>query len=336
MFLLSINWPPPVYDMPTYTPYDASTLALVFEILKNSLKSMTNTGLLILGACLAAGAVFSIVGGFVCRALALEDGVRRNMFRREVSNLDMKRNAGSIAINREMNMHVNFLARRLYHFLHREEEIEEGIYKRELAHEIDQRIKEKHPEWAVERRMDSAEAERQYREQTRQQRLEDFIRRTKEKDEFEAALRQQNRDRAAQRIVQRRLDTLEANEILRSEHGEKLVHDAVERSWVNDEAQAAFRVQNPAGAVRRSVQNRLDSMEADKVLRTEHRKELVNNRAGNMMVNRAAKIRYQEMLKEEHQAEAAAQLKASMRAQEAVVNPVTGEVTHKPRRRKKK
>ena len=129
---------------------------------------------------------------------------------------------------------------------------------------------------------------------------------------------------------------MEANEILRSEHGEKLVHDAVERSWVNDEAQAAFRVQNPAGAVRRSVQNRLDSMEADKVLRTEHRKELVNNRAGNMMVNMAAKIRYQQMQEDDRQAEAAAQLKASMRAQEAEVNPVTGEVTYKSHKRRKK
>ncbi len=354
MFLLSINWPPPVYDMPTYTPYDASTLASVFEILKNSLKSMTNTGLLILGACLAAGAIFSIVGGFVRRALSLEDGVRRNMFRREVSNIDMKRNSGSIAVNREMNMHMNFLARKLYHKLHREDEIEEGIYKRELAHEIDQRIKEKHPEWAIERRMDSAEAERQYREQTRQQRLEDFIRRTKEKDEFEAALRQQNRDRAAQRIVQRRLDTLEANEILRSEHGEKLVHDAVERSWVNDEAQAAFRVQNPAGAVRRSVQNRLDSMEADKVLRREHWEDLIINRAEGMAISKAAKIRYREMQDEERYTEAYNQTQAILKAreerlqghqieeptaQEPEVNPVTGEITaaqSKPRKRRKK
>ena len=268
--LLELNWPPPVYEMPTYVPYSASDLASVFEILKNSLKSMTNTGLLILGICLAAGSIFSIVGNFVRRALALEDGVKRNMFRREVGNLDMKRNAGSIAINREMNMHMNFLARKLYHKLHREDEIEEGIYKRELAHEVDQRIKEKHPEWAIERRMESAETDRQYREQTRQQRLDDFIRRTREKDEFEAALRQQNRERAAQRIVQSRLDSMEANEILRSEHGEKLVHDAVERSWVSDEAQAAFRAQNPDRAVQRMVQNRLDSMKANKEIMESH------------------------------------------------------------------
>lgn len=334
--LLEIQWPPPVYEMPTYVPFDSSSLEVVADILKGTMKSVSNTGLLIMGVLISFKLVFAIVGGFLRHKFAVSDGVRRNELRREIGNLDMKRNSGSIAVNREMNMHMNFLARQLYHKFHREDEIEEGIYKRELAHEVDQRIKEKHPEWAIEKRMESAEAERQYREQARQQRLEDFIRRTKEKDEFEAALRQQNRDRAAQRIVQRRLDTLEANEILRSEHGEKLVHDAVERSWVNDEAQAAFRVQNPAGAVRRSVQNRLDSMEADKVLRTEHRKELVNNRAGNMMVNMAAKIRYQEMLKEEHQAEAAAQLKASMRAQEAEVNPVTGEVTYKSHKRRKK
>lgn len=286
--LLELNWPPPVYEMPTYVPYSASDLASVFEILKNSLKSMTNTGLLILGICLAAGSIFSIVGNFVRRALALEDGVKRNMFRREVGNLDMKRNAGSIAINREMNMHMNFLARKLYHKLHREDEIEEGIYKRELAHEVDQRIKEKHPEWAIERRMESAETDRQYREQTRQQRLDDFIRRTREKDEFEAALRQQNRERAAQRIVQRRLD----------------------------------------------------SMEADKVLRTEYRKELVDNRAEGIAISKAAKIRYQQMQEEDRQAQAAAQLIASARTQETEVNPVTGEVTQKPRksrrRRKKK
>ena len=237
-----------------------------------------------MGVLISFKLVFAIVGGFLCHKFAVSDGVRKNELRREIGNLDMKRNSGSIAVNREMNMHMNFLARQLYHKFHREDEIEEGIYKRELAHEVDQRIKEKHPEWAIEKRMESAEAERQYREQARQQRLEDVIRRTREKDEFEAALRQQERDRAAQRIVQ----------------------------------------------------SRLDSMEADKILRTEHREELVNNRAEGIAISRAAKIRYQQMQEEDHQAQAAAQLKASMRAQEAEVNPVTGEVTYKSHKRRKK
>lgn len=354
--LLEIQWPPPVYEMPTYVPFDSSSLEVVADILKGTMKSVSNTGLLIMGVLISFKLVFAIVGGFLRHKFAVSDGVRRNELRREIGTLDMKRNSGDIAINREMNMFMNHLARQRYYKYHREDEIEEGIYKRELAHEIDQRIKEKHPEWAVERRMDSAEAERQYREQIRQQRLEDFIRRTKEKDEFEAALRQQNRDRAAQRIVQRRLDTLEANEILRSEHGEKLVHDAVERSWVNDEAQAAFRVQNPAGAVRRSVQNRLDSMEADKVLRREHWEDLIINRAEGMAISKAAKIRYREMQDEERYTEAYNQTQAILKAreerlqghqveepaaQEPEINPVTGEITaaqsnSKPRRRKKK
>ena len=282
--LLEIQWPPPVYEMPTYVPFDSSSLEVVADILKGTMKSVSNTGLLIMGVLISFKLVFAIVGGFLRHKFAVSDGVRRNELRREIGNLDMKRNSGSIAVNREMNMHMNFLARQLYHKFHREDEIEEGIYKRELAHEVDQRIKEKHPEWAIEKRMESAEAERQYREQARQQRLEDFIRRTKEKDEFEAALRQQNRDRAAQRIVQ----------------------------------------------------SRLDSMEADKILRTEHREELVNNRAEGIAISRAAKIRYQQMQEEDHQAQAAAQLKASMRAQETQINPVTGEITPKPHRRRRK
>ena len=282
--LLEIQWPPPVYEMPTYVPFDSSSLEVVADILKGTMKSVSNTGLLIMGVLISFKLVFAIVGGFLCHKFAVSDGVRKNELRREIGNLDMKRNSGSIAVNREMNMHMNFLARQLYHKFHREDEIEEGIYKRELAHEVDQRIKEKHPEWAIEKRMESAEAERQYREQARQQRLEDFIRRTREKDEFEAALRQQDRDRAAQRIVQ----------------------------------------------------SRLDSMEADKILRTEHREELVNNRAEGIAISRAAKIRYQQMQEDDRQAEAAAQLKASMRAQEAEVNPVTGEVTYKSHKRRKK
>lgn len=281
---MSINWPPPAYEMPTYVPYDTSILGPLMEGLKMSLKSMTNTGIIIMGICISVGLIVTIFSGFISHALAVRNGVRKNELRREIGNLDMKRNSGSIAVNREMNMHMNFLARQLYHKFHREDEIEEGIYKRELAHEVDQRIKEKHPEWAIEKRMESAEAERQYREQARQQRLEDFIRRTREKDEFEAALRQQERDRAAQRIVQ----------------------------------------------------SRLDSMEADKILRTEHREELVNNRAEGIAISRAAKIRYQQMQEDDRQAEAAAQLKASMRAQEAEVNPVTGEVTYKSHKRRKK
>lgn len=282
--LLEIQWPPPVYEMPTYVPFDSSSLEVVADILKGTMKSVSNTGLLIMGVLISFKLVFAIVGGFFRHKFAVSDGVRKNELRREIGNLDMKRNSGSIAVNREMNMHMNFLARQLYHKFHREDEIEEGIYKRELAHEVDQRIKEKHPEWAIEKRMESAEAERQYREQARQQRLEDFIRRTREKDEFEAALRQQERDRAAQRIVQ----------------------------------------------------SRLDSMEADKILRTEHREELVNNRAEGIAISRAAKIRYQQMQEDDRQAEAAAQLKASMRAQEAEVNPVTGEVTYKSHKRRKK
>lgn len=282
--LLEIQWPPPVYEMPTYVPFDSSSLEVVADILKGTMKSVSNTGLLIMGVLISFKLVFAIVGGFFRHKFAVSDGVRKNELRREIGNLDMKRNSGDIAINREMNMHMNFLARQLYHKFHREDEIEEGIYKRELAHEVDQRIKEKHPEWAIEKRMESAEAERQYREQARQQRLEDFIRRTREKDEFEAALRQQERDRAAQRIVQ----------------------------------------------------SRLDSMEADKILRTEHREELVNNRAEGIAISRAAKIRYQQMQEDDRQAEAAAQLKASMRAQEAEVNPVTGEVTYKSHKRRKK
>lgn len=77
-------------------------------------------------------------------------------------------------------------------------------------------------------------------------------------------------------------------------------------------------------------------MEADKILRTEHREELVNNRAEGIAISRAAKIRYQQMQEDDRQAEAAAQLKASMRAQEAEVNPVTGEVTYKSHKRRKK
>lgn len=286
-----VDWPPPVYKMPTYVPYDAADLEPVTDILKGTMKSTTNTGMSIMGALVSVSLVFSIVGGFLRHKFAVSDGVRRNEFRREVGNLDMKRNSEDIAFNREMNMHMNFLAKQRYHRNHHDDEVAEGVYQRELSHEIDQAVREKHPEWAVERRINSAETERLFREQTRQQRLKDFIQRTQEKDEFEAALRQQNRERAAQRIVQNRLDALEANEILRSEHGEKLVHDAVQRSWVNDEAQAAYRGQNPAGAIRRSVQNRLDSMEADKVLRSEYREELVNNRAEGIIISREAKER---------------------------------------------
>jgi len=283
------NWPPPAYEMPTYVPYDASALGSVFDILKNSMKSMTNTGLLIMGACISAGLIFSVIGGFLRRSLALSDGVRRNMFRREVGNLDMKRNSGDIAVNREMNMHMNFLARQRYHKFHHDEEVEEGIYKRELAHEVDQKFREKHPDWVIEngvnRRMDSAQSERAFREQTRQQRLDDFIQRTRERDEFDAELRRQYRDRASQRIVQNRLDSMEANEILRSEHGEKLVHDAVQRSWVNDESQAAFRAQNPDRAAQRIVQNRLDSMKANEILRSEHEDELIKDSVGRTLVS---------------------------------------------------
>ena len=239
--LLEIQWPPPVYEMPTYVPFDASAMETVGAILKGTMKSVSNTGLLIMGVLISFKLVFAIVGGFLRHKFAVSDGVRRNELRREIGNADMKRNYESIAVNREMNMHMNFLARKLYHKLHREDEIEEGIYKRELAHEIDQRIKEKHPEWAIERRMDSAEAERQYREQTRQQRLEDFIRRTKEKDEFEAALRQQNRDRAAQRIVQSRLDGMEADKILRTEHREELVVNRAEGMIISREAKEKSR-----------------------------------------------------------------------------------------------
>ena len=239
--LLEIQWPPPVYEMPTYVPFDASAMETVGAILKGTMKSVSNTGLLIMGVLISFKLVFAIVGGFLRHKFAISDGVRRNELRREIGNLDMKRNSGDIAINREMNMHMNFLARRLYHKLHHEDEVEEGIYKRELAHEVDQRIKEKHPEWAIERRMDSAEAERQYREQPRQQRLEDFIRRTKEKDEFEAALRQQNRDRAAQRIVQSRLDGMEADKILRTEHREELVVNRAEGMIISREAKEKSR-----------------------------------------------------------------------------------------------
>ena len=312
-----VEWPPPVYEMPTYVPYDAADLEPVTDILKGTMKSTTNTGMSIMGALVSVSLVFSIVGGFLRHKFAVSDGVRRNELRREIGNLDMKRNSEDIAINREMNMHMNFLAKQRYHRNHHDDEVAEGIYQRELSHEIDQKIREKHPEWAVERRINSAETERLFREQTRQQRLEDFIRRTEERDEFEAALRQQHRDRAAQRIVQNRLDGLEANEILRSEHGEKLVHDAVQRSWVNDEAQAAYRGQNPAGAIRRSVQNRLDSMEADKVLRSEYREELVNNRAEGIIISREAKERARAIV--------------IKKSPEPEINPETGEISEAAR-----
>ena len=239
--LLEIQWPPPVYEMPTYVPFDASAMETVGAILKGTMKSVSNTGLLIMGVLISFKLVFAIVGGFLCHKFAVSDGVRKNELRREIGNLDMKRNSGSIAVNREMNMHMNFLARQLYHKFHREDEIEEGIYKRELAHEVDQRIKEKHPEWAIEKRMESAEAERQYREQARQQRLEDFIRRTREKDEFEAALRQQERDRAAQRIVQSRLDSMEADKILRTEHREELVNNRAEGIAISRAAKIRYQ-----------------------------------------------------------------------------------------------
>lgn len=165
-----VDWPPPVYKMPTYVPYDAADLEPVTDILKGTMKSTTNTGMSIMGALVSVSLVFSIVGGFLRHKFAVSDGVRRNEFRREVGNLDMKRNSEDIAINREMNMHMNHLAKQRYHKRHHDDEVAEGIYQRELSHEIDQAVREKHPEWAVERRINSAETERLFREQTRQQR----------------------------------------------------------------------------------------------------------------------------------------------------------------------
>ena len=127
--LLEIQWPPPVYEMPTYVPFDSSSLEVVADILKGTMKSVSNTGLLIMGVLISFKLVFAIVGGFLRHKFAVSDGVRKNELRREIGNLDMKRNSGDIAINREMNMHMNFLARQLYHKFHREDEIEEGIYK---------------------------------------------------------------------------------------------------------------------------------------------------------------------------------------------------------------
>lgn len=250
-----VDWPPPVYEMPTYVPYDAADLEPVTDILKGTMKSTTNTGMSIMGALVSVSLVFSIVGGFLRHKFAVSDGVRRNELRREIGNLDMKRNSEDIAINREMNMHMNFLAKQRYHRNHHDDEVAEGIYQRELSHEIDQKIREKHPEWAVERRINSAETERQFREQTRQQRLEDFIQRTQEKDEFEAALRQQNRERAAQRIVQNRLDSMEADKVLRSEYREELVNNRAEGIIVSREAKERAR----AIVIKKSPEPEIDS-----------------------------------------------------------------------------
>lgn len=288
-FLLEIQWPPPVYEMPTYVPFDSSSLEVVTDILKGTMKSISNIGLLIMGVLISFNVVFSVIRAFLHHKFAVSDGIYRNKLNREINNLDMKRNSEDIAANREMNMFMNHLARQRYHKNHREEEIEEGIYKRELAHEIDQRIKEKHPEWAVERRMDSAEAERQYREQTRQQRLEDFIRRTKEKDEFEAALRQQNRERAAQRIVQSRLDSMKANKEIMEHHYGEALENAFDRKVLNAEADMAFNVEKyeialesraVSGVVSHDARARRDEIIRSRIQADRHREEHTQQESG--------------------------------------------------------
>jgi len=219
---LAFEWPPKNYDMPRTvltTDLVRNTLTGLF----GSIRSIANTGLMILGIWLSVCLIAGIFDKYVMNKIRIREGVQKREFQRAIKAADRAENMESIVNDRVADMEVSAMARQRYRELHPRADIEERIYQRELAYNADLEYQNLHPRVGIEKRIRQKEiayyADREYQSLHPREAIE-------------------------KRIRQREIMN-DADWEYRELHPEADVENAVYRKEVAREANLAYRERNP-------------------------------------------------------------------------------------------
>lgn len=149
------DWPPKPYDMPK-TVLTTELVGSYLGGLFNSIRAVGSMGFVI---SMILAAVF-IIPVFV-RNVYLKDfleqqaigkAVGKKEFSRSVRAADRAKNREAIINERVAEMEINSEARKRFHSLHRDDELEERLYQRELSYSAQIAFLDNHPEMKKRRR----------------------------------------------------------------------------------------------------------------------------------------------------------------------------------------
>lgn len=213
----AVEWPPKSYDMPR-TVLTPKLVTDSLAGLRSSIKSMGNTGLLILGITLSVSLIFSMFDDFFLGRLRLLEAVKKNEFRRSVRAMDRAKNLDAIVDDRVAEMEINGMARQKYRQLHPEADLEERLYQRQLAYTADLEFRQLHPEVDLERRL--------YQRQLSHAADQEFWRRNPGLD--------------IEQAVHRKEISHEATEVYRRRHPGEDLEDGVYRYGLNREVKQEY------------------------------------------------------------------------------------------------
>ena len=169
------NWPPEIQtDIPVIT-FDAANFSGLTDTFQQSFKAIGSQGLRLL---LIIGSVGVVAQGFkliLDNQTGLSKGLKQRQFNRKLDNLDMDRNAADIVKNKVKHMELNLLAKEKFRSDHPDADLSEALYRKkitaqaneiyfqknykklvdegvrnaELKHDVQGKIRQKHPNWEV-------------------------------------------------------------------------------------------------------------------------------------------------------------------------------------------
>lgn len=147
-----LNWSPPSeYEIPVYINSDMMDGLLAS--VKESMKAISSTGLIVMSIPLALVIVYIIVKSFT-GSNAINQGVRKRSISRKIFKADVDRNMVDILDDKMLHKEVDLLANKKFHGLHKNMLVDASVRSMEISHLAKKKYNKKHRAWLVDDKVD--------------------------------------------------------------------------------------------------------------------------------------------------------------------------------------